>query len=203
MYSRAVETLNRLKADGLHDLRVAMTILPENVSEVEEVFRMASQLGVEFTATVAHNSSIYFRKDDNVGMSSVADLRRFLRPVVLSHLKSRRVKDWYRAYHVAGLYSPEIRAKYVGECEAGRRYIFVAPNGDIFPCNVMNHKLFNLTEVESWAEGFSSAARRRANELVCTCGNDCWMVCNTRSLVISHPLRASYWVFTHKLSPHM
>ncbi len=200
IFSKARETIKKLKESGESDLRIAMTIMPENVSEIEAVFRMATAMDVEFTATVAHNSDIYFRKGDNVGISGVMGLEQGLRPVVLSQLKSRRIKDWYRAYHMSGLFSPDIRMRYVAKCEAGRKYVFIAPNGDVYPCNVLEEKMFNLTQVKSWDEGYTSDVRARIAGVVKACRRDCWMVCNTRSLILSHPLQASAWVLRNKIN---
>jgi hypothetical protein len=42
---------------------------------------------------------------------------------------------------------------------------------------------------------------RKVTSAVHNCTNDCWMVCNTRSLIIAHPFKASRWILRAKLLP--
>lgn len=199
MYARALETVRGLKRLGIADLRLATTLLPDNLGEAQSVYALAEELDVEFTATVAHNSDIYFRKNDNAGVNKLANVEEFLTPIVRSQLRSKSVKNWFRAYHMAGLYDRSIRAKFSGRCQAGRRYVFIAPDGEVFPCNVLEESLGNMTRARSLADILENGRLPEVLASVRACRKECWMVCNTRSLIISHPFQASYWVARQKL----
>lgn len=196
-YRKAISTIDGLKELGLSDLRIGMTILPENVNEVLDVFELSKELGVEFTATFAHDSEIYFKKTNNVKSNL---MEQPLSYVIRQQLKSPHPKDWFRALHTQGIIDDKIREEFVGKCKAGRRYFFMDPYGDVFPCNVMNLRVGNLTEVEEWGALMSGKKRDEASCAVKNCRLDCWMVCNTRSLIISHPFRSILWVLKNKLS---
>lgn len=202
MYNRAIETVMELKSLGMDDLRLAMTFIPDNLPEAQAVYALAEDLEVEFTATVAHNSDIYFRKTENPGINTLSNVAESVMPIVHSQLKSKSIKDWYRAYHMAGLYSRSIRRRFATKCQAGRRYVFIAPDGDVYPCNVLEKRIGNLAEVRTWNELMDKGRMSEVLESVRLCRRDCWMVCNTRSLILSHPFQASYWVARQKLRAH-
>ncbi|UCE91418.1 MAG: radical SAM protein [Methanobacteriota archaeon] len=199
IFDKARSTIEGLREIGISDLRIGMTILPENASDVLEVYRLAKELGVEFTATFAHNSDVYFKKTDNVQCSPESDSLQSVSSVVRCQLKSVSPKDWLRAFHTEGIIDERIRQSFRGECLAGRRYFFLSPYGDVFPCSVMDLKLGNITDVADWNELMTKEVVARTAGIVKGCGLDCWMVCNTRSLIISHPVRSALWVITNKL----
>lgn len=199
LFGSAVSTLKTLKKMGFDDLRIGMTITAENLKDVEAVFKLSEQIGVEFSATFAHNSEIYFKKTDNTALDfSSLDPETVYR-VMRSQLRSGSVKDWFRAYHMQGVLDPRLRKEFLTHCEAGKRYFFVAPNGDVFPCQVMNLRIGNLAEVDRWEEILTPEAAARVDKRVRGCKEDCWMVCNTRSLIRSHPFKAGFWVARNKL----
>jgi radical SAM protein with 4Fe4S-binding SPASM domain len=116
---------------------------------------------------------------------------------------SSSVKDWFRAYHVQGIMDPGLRKEFISRCRAGERYFFMSPNGDLFPCMVMAKKIGNLREVKEWDELFKGDIDADVRRAVRGCTEDCWMVCNTRSLIISHPFKAGYWVLKNKIGSHV
>ena len=202
-FRKAISTVEGLKGLGLKDLRIGTTLTQENARDAKSVFALSQKLGVEFSVTFAHNSEIYFQKMDNMPPEFDGELGQPLKDVLRSQLLSRSVKDWFRAYHIQGIMNPELRRKFVSQCKAGSRYFFMSPSGDVYPCMVMNLRIGNLREVCNWDELFKGEAAARAVKAVSNCSEDCWMVCNTRSHIISHPVRAGSWVAKNKLKAHM
>lgn len=198
-YAKAIQTVKSLKDEGFDDLRLGMTILERNADQIEDVFRLSKELGVEFTATVAHNSQIYFRRTDNQPFEAYQNRLRGLETVIDSQIHSKSVKNWFRGYHLEGLIDDSIRNSYAGHCSAGSRYVFISPSGDVYPCSVMDYRIGNITQVASWSELFNHDARMNVRVQVRGCRSDCWMVCNTRSLITRNPLKAAKWVLTRKL----
>ena len=198
MFERAVDTISQLKELGYDDLRIGMTIVPQNIGEIPHVYRLSKDLGVQFTTTVAHNSEIYFGKTDNMGLAPNREMETPLMDLVESQLKGVSVKSWFRAYHTNGIFDASLRKGLETNCLAGREYFFMAPNGDIFPCNVLNEKIGNITSVSEWSELLTAEVRKRMLRAVRECRSDCWMVCNTRSMIRAHPLRVSAWVVNKK-----
>jgi radical SAM protein with 4Fe4S-binding SPASM domain len=202
MFDAALSTVDGLKRIGVNDLRIGMTILPSNLDQVSQVYDLSSRLGIQLTMTNAHNSEVYFGKTDNEQVSKDNKTAPTLDPVVACLLRSRHPKDWFRAYHTAGISDYSIRDSFKGHCEAGKKYFFMTPSGDVYPCNVLDKKIGNLREVVSWGDLFPEDLRAEVLETVGRCRQDCWMVCNTRSLIRAHPVKVGRWIAANKLKVH-
>jgi len=197
-FKKAMSTIEGLKRSGVKDLRIGMTLSADNAASASEVYALSKKLGVQFTVTFAHNSEIYFQKSDNVAPEFTGQAGGSLADVMRAQLQSGAVKDWLRAYHIRGIMDPELRKEFVSKCEAGSRFFFMSPSGDVYPCMVMNMPIGNLREVDGWDSLFKGGTEDRIRRAVKGCREDCWMVCNTRSLIISHPVRAGKWVVVNK-----
>jgi radical SAM protein with 4Fe4S-binding SPASM domain len=203
IFNHAIATVQKLKEAGFDDLRIAMTLQESNVHEVGQVFELSCDLGVEFTMTLAHDSDLYFKKSDNVSSELLEAVAKELPSILLRQLRSRSAKDWVRAYHTKGIMDPEHRRQLTSNCEAGRRYFFMSPDGDVYPCNVLSHKIGNLSSAATWDDLFTDGAEERVRDVVRSCKKDCWMICNARSLIIAHPMRTAAWVAKNKIAAHV
>jgi radical SAM protein with 4Fe4S-binding SPASM domain len=202
-FEKAVETVRAVKAAGIEDVRIGMTIVKENSSQVLAVYRLSKELGVEFTTTVAHNSDIYFRKNDNAPMETLTGIDRDLRKIRDAHLRKLSPKAWFRAYHIAGITDHSIRSSSTGLCTAGTRFIFMDPRGDVYPCIVLNKVMGNIREFDSLEAMLSTKEAQVARSIVRACEKDCWMICNTRNLMLGHPGRPIGWVLRNKPRAHL
>lgn len=202
-FEKAIKTVKAVKSAGIEDVRIGMTIVKGNAHQLLDVHRLSMDLGVEFTTTVAHNSEIYFRKSDNEPGIATPELRSALRRVGNSHLRSMSPKDWFRAYHMEGITDRNMRLSAVGKCAAASRFFFLDPRGDVYPCIVMDKVIGNIKNFKSLDGLFKGAKATEIRSLVKSCKADCWMVCNTRSLIISHPGRSVVWVMKNKPKAHL
>lgn len=199
IFKHAIRTVERLKDLGYDDLRIAMTLSKENEGEARRVYELSKTLDIELSMVVAHNSEVYFKTNRNEEQDAPPASLDDLRFIMHSQLCSRHVKDWYRAFHTMGMMDRNHREEFSSCCEAGKRYFFMAPNGDVYPCNVMNSRIGNLGEVASWDDLFPEGSEKRIQGLVRDCKKNCWMVCNTRSLVTAHPMKTTSWVIRKKI----
>lgn len=203
-FKKAIATVKALKALGMKDLRLGMTLMPENSGQVMEVYNLAKELGVEFTTTVAHNSGILFKKKDNRPGEMSDKLKIDLASIGNEHLRSMGVKNWFRAYHLAGLSDPSIRSGAAEKCAAASRFFYLDPMGNIYPCIVMDRIFGNLTAIGDSDAFFSSSPdAKAARKAVKSCKEDCWMVCNIRGLIVSHPKDSIVWIARHKPKAHL
>ncbi len=203
IFDHAIATVRKLKEAGFSDLRIAMTLQESNVRAVEQVFELSRELGVEFTMTLAHDSDLYFKKSGNVSSELLEAVAEELPSVLLHQLKSKSVKDWFRAFHTQGIFDASHRRLYTSSCEAGQSYFFMSPEGDVYPCNVLNLKIGNISSVKSWDELCTKDAEESARQIVRNCKKDCWMICNARSLMIAHPMRTIAWVVKSKTASYL
>lgn len=202
-FERAVETVKRLKAIGLEDLRIGMTILPENQHCLVSVFELAEELGVEFTTTIAHNSGIYFKKTDNTPPEISGALRRDIRTIMQRYLVSFEPKRWFRAFQLAGLLDPEMRSRAAERCEAGSRFFYLDSHGVVYPCIVLDAPMGRLGGQESFQALFGSREAESSRRRVRGCRQDCWMVCNIRSYIMTRPWIPVLWIARNKVAAHI
>ena len=190
-HRRAVETLRALRAAGVTDLRIGFTATPANIDQLLPVHALADELGVEFAATVAQNSDVYYATDQNVGVDPELVARHF-GALVRERLTSRSPKDWLRAYFDHGaIHFAQTGARLTG-CDAASGFFFLAPTGDVYPCLTLSRVLGNIWTtpfVDLW-QGVDAASIRKE---VATC-RKCWMMCTARSELKKRPVAIAGWL---------
>lgn len=92
-------------------------------------------------------------------------------------LKSKRPKDWFRAYFNFGLINYIKGNQRLLPCEMGQNGFFFDPWGDVLPCNGMDKKqsMENLKE-QSWDEIWNSEKAKEVRQIVKDCKKNCWMI---------------------------
>lgn len=191
-FDKAVELIRQLLSDGVTNLRIAFTVVDENVADYYKVYQLSRELGIEFTSAIAQGSSHYFR---NSGVSPVdADaLKEQLGLVAASELASKQPKRWARAYFNRGLYEFARGGGRPLSCRAAEDFFFLSPAGSIYACNVLDLPLGNLHDA-SFDEIWNSGEAVRAREKVSSCDLGCWMVCTARSAMKRHRFKVAGWV---------
>lgn len=201
-YSKALETVKGLKALGITDLRLGMTIMDQNSKQLLDVYRLSQSLGVEFTTTVAHNSAIYFQKSDNAPKVTEG-LSRDIRELERRHLRSLAVKNWVRAYHLEGLVDSKVRSSGRRRCAAGQDFFFMNPAGDVYPCIVLDEPMGNIKDFSTFRDLYEGKRAAEVRARAASCAKDCWMVCNIRTLFVSHPGAPILWILKNKPRAHV
>lgn len=199
-YERATDTLQRLKSLGMKNLRVAFTVVGRNALELNKVYDLSREWGVEFTCAVAHQSSHYFRVRREQFVIQTDLLRDQLRQVARREIATLSPKCWARAYFLAGLYRFARGEERRLPCYAAEDFFFMAPAGDIHGCSVLASPMGNLGELafdEIWRSDRADAARRAVQ----LCREHCWMICTARTAMLRHRWRVLGWVLRHKLLP--
>ncbi|MBI4320990.1 MAG: radical SAM protein [Chloroflexi bacterium] len=200
-FGRAVDTLKRLKALGIDDLRIAFTASAANLTHFFEVYQLARRLDVQFTCAVAHNSSHYFRTEGNSGLDRKV-LRSQIEKVAACELKTLSPKRWARAYFASGLCA-YMAGRRPLPCEAGGAFFFLSPNGDVYPCNVLEVTMGNLYETPSFGSLWSSQRAEAARKAVARCEAGCWMICTARTAMRKALPRVALWTAGKKIRAHI
>ena len=199
-YGKARHSVNLLKRLGVKRVRIAFTATPLNVTHMRKVYEVSRGLGVEFTCAVAHCSAHYFQTAEGDFAISPGELCKEIEGIVRAELRSWSPKRWGRAFFAAGLLRFAEGHGRMLTCTAGVDTIFVAPNGDVYPCNVFSGKMGNITERsfdELWRSNEAAEVRKR----LAGCGHGCWMVCSARMPMRRHRFRVLAWVLRHKFLP--
>ena len=196
-YERVVETVARLKALGVSDLGLAATATASGEGgELPAVERLAAELGVAFTASVAHSSPIYFGEQGGERPTSevvVSDVARIMR----KRLASPKPSDWAKAYYLRGLVEYVRRRPRMLPCGAGEDHFFLDPWGDVYPCNVNGLRMGNIREGSF--EELAARSRDAVREGVAGCREQCWMVCTVSPPMRRRPVRPAAWIAGAKL----
>jgi len=197
-YARTQATLKKLQEMGLKDIGFAMTVQDKNYQDLVTLYRMASDLNYEFATAAVHNSH-YFQKKDNRIENKEAVIGEFKR-LIGELLKSRKVKEWVRAYFNYGLINYIQGQPRFLPCEMGQSGFFLDPWGDVLPCNGMDEKMpmGNLKE-QSWDEIWNSPRAKEVRQAVKDCQKNCWMIGSAAPAIWHHPVKPVLWVLKNKI----
>jgi len=194
-FKLAMETLDRLVALGLKNLGISTTISDETAGSLRRLKEIAEERGIEFVAGLVHSSPIYFghHEDKLPAGDGLEEALLWLRHRELS---SRRIKDWFRAYFTDGMIDQLRNRRRRIACRAGRYFFFMAPNGDVYPCNMLPEKLGNIM-VETYDDMIARSAK--ALRQTDRCHVACWMSCTVAPAMRKRPWGPGLWVARHKL----
>jgi Fe-coproporphyrin III synthase len=196
-FDNAIRILTSLHEMGIKDIGFGLTVQDRNARDVKELYRLAKMMNVEFATAALHNS-LYFHKDDN-RIDSVQETLDALKELANDLMRSRRPKDWLRAYFNYGLMNYLQGHERLLPCRMAHDSFFLNPNGDVLPCNGMDRPmpLGNLTR-QTWDEIWYSEKAERVREAVRNCARQCWMMGSVGQEIKKHPWAPVEWILTHK-----
>ena len=200
-YAQAVETVHLLKRRGVRDLRIAFTAIEGNSGQMERVYRLSRELGVEFSCSVAHDSDIYF-KISGTRLSPADTLQQELRSVALSELLTLVPKRWERSYFYKGLADYIRTSERALPCMAGRVSLFIDPTGEVYPCNILDLAIGNIGS-EPFDRIWCSERAEEVRREVAQCSRPCWMMCSVRPVIRANLVKAGLWVAGNKVRAHI
>jgi Fe-coproporphyrin III synthase len=197
-FDRGLRTLLELRSMGLKDIGFGMTVQDLNAKDLVPLYHLGQALDYEFATATLHNSH-YFHKLDNVIKDKAAVNGEF-KKLIRELLRSKKPKEWFRAYFNLGLMNYIEGRPRMLACEMGRDGFFVDPAGDVLPCNGMTEKqsMGNLHE-RTWEQIWNSDRAQEVRAMVKSCGKNCWMMGSAAPAILSHPVKPLTWVFKNKL----
>lgn len=198
-YWRTKETLRKLQELGMKDIGIAITVQDMNCKDLVGLYEMAKKLNYEFATATLHNSH-YFHKYDNKVENKEAVIGEFER-LIKELMRSRKMKEWFRAYFNYGLINYIKGNPRLLPCEMGRDGFFLDPWGDVLACNGMIEKMpiGNLKE-QSWDEIWNSKRAREVRQEVKSCKKNCWMIGSVAPAIWHHPIKPLMWVVKQKIA---
>jgi radical SAM protein with 4Fe4S-binding SPASM domain len=201
-FARALRGLEGLKEAGVQDLGVGMTLLAENVAQVSQVYQLAERLGVEFSVTLASDSPIYFGEGKaRLRPHAQGELLSQLRRLAWNEYRHRQPKRWFRAWFERELAQYALHGQRPLACDAGRGFFYLDPQGSVFCCHLLPHRLGSLRE-EGWASLWLSAEAQAARQEVAGC-QACWMVCTARAQMRRNLPRIGVQALVGKIRAHL
>jgi MoaA/NifB/PqqE/SkfB family radical SAM enzyme len=197
-FDHGIRTLLELQRMGLKDIGFGITVSDRNARDMIELYQLAKAMGLEFATAVVHNS-FYFHKYDNT-ISKRVEVETSFKELIAELLKSKRPKNWFRAYFNYGLVNYVKGNKRLLPCEAGTENFFLTPAGDVVPCNGSDEPwvLGNLNE-QDWNDIWNGPRAKEVRMKVKSCSKNCWMI-GTAAPVMKKYIRIPLkWVIKNKI----
>lgn len=199
-FDHGLRTLLNLKKIGLKDIGFGITVSDINAKDMLELYELAKGLGVEFATAVVHNG-YYFHTCNNEIKNKEMVVDCF-KEIVKELLKTRKPKNWFRAYFNYGIINYIRGNKRLLPCEAGTENFFVDPWGEIRPCNAMEERYWfdsmgNLNEKE-FDEIWNGEKAKKVREEVKNCPKNCWMIGTVAPVMKKYIKEPIKWILNAK-----
>ncbi len=191
-FERVMGTVRKLQEAGITDLGLACTGSRDNPGALGDVKRLAESIGVDFVCSVVHSSEVYFGGQEDMVPRDAAT-RADLVDIATRQLRSPRPKDWFRAYYTDGIIDYIDGKKRREACTAATRHIYVSHKGMVYPCNILNRPLGDLSK-QTWEEIESAQNVPGVLEDVKKCSIQCWMSCTVAPGMKASPLVPAAWI---------
>jgi len=137
-FDHGLRTLLELQRLKLKDIGFGITVSDRNAKDMLELYQLAKVMNVEFATAVVHNS-YYFHSYNNKILNKEEVISCF-KELIYDLLKTKRVKNWFRAYFNYGLINYIKGNRRLLPCGAGKDMFFLDPRGEVRPCNGMNKR---------------------------------------------------------------
>ena len=195
-FDHGLRTLLQLKRMGMKDIGFGITVSDRNANDLMELYQLAKELDVEFATAAVHNA-YYFHKFDNV-IEKKEEVSEAFRELIRELFKTRRVKNWYRAYFNHGLINYVNGGKRLLPCMMGEDTFLMEPWGDIRPCNVIEESMGNIKETD-FREIWNSEQARKVRASARNCGKECWMIGSVSPEIKKNPWIPTKWILKNKV----
>jgi radical SAM protein with 4Fe4S-binding SPASM domain len=201
-FDHGYQSVLGLKELGITDIGFGITVSDRNAGDLLKLYKLARDLNVEFATAAVHNS-YYFHTTDNIirDQERIATAFGTLRDKLL---RTRRIKNWYRAYFNHGLMEYVRGNPRLLPCRAGTDLFFLDPWGEIRPCNGMEESVwiesFGNLHDKTFAEIWSSEHAQTVREKVKKCPKNCWMIGTAGPAIKKSLMKVTLWVLGRKLS---
>jgi MoaA/NifB/PqqE/SkfB family radical SAM enzyme len=197
-FKRNMETIKMLREIGIDDITIAFTAGDYNIDQLLNMYDLANSLKCEFTVAVLHNSDHYFQIETNK-IDQLGKFREQFMKLARAELKTWSPKRWLRAYFAFGIVNYLISKKRPLPNYGGRKAMFLNPNGVVFPSDVSPKPMGNLTEHATFQELLDTDEARIAATK--EADSQHWMICTSRTAIISHPIKVISWILKNKFIP--
>lgn len=178
-FSTKMGGLKRLQEAGGRDLGFAITIQDDNVHDLVKLHQMAEANCFELATSALHNG-FQFHKSDNLPYDRIR-VAREIEGLIAAQLRTRSIKNWFRAYLNLGLIKKVLGQDRLIPCTAATDFMFIDPWSDVYACNVRPDLKVGNLERQDWDEIFHGQQGREIRKMVALCTQNCWMVGSART----------------------
>lgn len=194
-FDRGIRTLIRLNKLGIKDIGFGITVSDKNTKDLLDLYHLAKMMNIEFATAAIHNS-FYFHKVDNKFENPIEAINDF-RKLVVELLRSKKFKDWFRAYFNFGLINYIKGKPRLLPCEMGFDSFFLDPYGEVLACNVMEESMGNIKE-KTFYDIWNSKRADEIRDKVKHCQKNCWMIGSVSQQIHKYISKPVLFIVRHK-----
>lgn len=194
-FDHGLRTLLQLKRMGMKDIGFGCTVSDRNARDVLELYELAKHLKVEFATAILHNA-FYFHKFDNE-VTKREEVSESFRELIMELFKTRRPKNWFRAYFNHGIINYVNGGARLLPCNMGSDIFLLDPWGEIYACNVLKDSMGNIKNSDFdtiWNSEQAATVRNKARN----CGKNCWMIGSVSPELKKRKLETFKWILRNK-----
>lgn len=195
-FDHGIRTLLQLQSLGMKDIGFGITLSDRNILDMMELYQLSKSMNLEFATACVHNN-YYFHKSDN----KVTETEKFkveFAKLIADLLKTKKIKNWFRAYFNHGLLNYAQGNKRLLPCEVGSELFFMDPFGNIMPCNGMEKSMGNIKE-QNFEAIWNSVKAQEVRDAVKTCQKQCWMIGSVSPAMKKYIWTPALWILKNKL----
>lgn len=196
-FDHGLRTLLQLKRMGMKDIGFGITVSDRNAKDLLELYELAKGLNLEFATAIVHNA-YYFHKLDNE-ITKKEEVSEAFRELIRELFKTKRPKNWFRAYFNHGIINYVNGGKRLVPCHMGEGMFLCEPWGDIKACNVLDESMGNIKKTDFqtiWNSERASDVRKMARN----CGKECWMIGSVSPEIKKDKWAVVKWILRNKWS---
>jgi len=197
-FDHGIRTLLQLHRLGVKDIGFGITVSDRNFRDLIELYDLANWLGVEFATAIVHNGA-YFHKNDNA-IQNKEEISEAFRELVRELFKTRRPKNWFRAYFNHGIINYVNGGRRLLPCKMGEDIFFCDPWGEIKPCNVLDDSMGNLKDFDTFEALWNSDRAKEVRAAARHCGRECWMIGSVSPAIKENKWHVIKWILKNKWS---
>ncbi|MDH7482356.1 MAG: radical SAM protein [Armatimonadota bacterium] len=194
-FDHGLRTLLQLKRMGMKDIGFGITVSDRNAKDLLELYELAKHLKVEFATAIVHNS-YYFHKFDNE-ITKKEEITESFTELIRELFKTKRLKNWYRAYFNHGIINYVNGGKRLLPCNMGTDVFLCEPWGDIKPCNVLDEVMGNIKE-QTFEEIWASPRAEEVRKMARNCRKRCWMIGSVAPEIKKRKWYVLKWILKNK-----
>ena len=162
--------LMNIKENNDIGVKVSFTILPQNHTEIYDVYKISQELGFKFSCRPAHTSSAFYGKKEH--------LKNSFSPMMIESIESQLKKIPNKDFFLEHIPTYLSNKNFIVPCYSGFYSAYIDPFGDVYPCLFINKKMGNIKDPnffkEAWTSKEFNDIRNDIKEKHCP---NCWTEC--------------------------
>ena len=182
-----VKKLMKIKKNNDIDVKVSFTILPQNYTEIYDVYKISQKLGFGFSCRPVHTSTSFYGNKEHLINSFSSSMIKSIE----NQLKKIPNKDFFLEHIPTYLRSKN----FIVPCYSGFYSIYIDPYGNVYPCLFIDKKMGNIKDLNFFEKTWNSKEFIGIrNDIKNKCCPNCWTECEINHSLYLDGIRYLSWM---------